>query len=644
MNAVKIPKRKDGRSSFTKLVTYVSLRDDKKLTETLSPDMPFVRPSRSNEVIFDRLVDYMAREEGADTHQMIAMSSDGRQQVRCGDVMCETNCFSLETAAAEMNMVSHQNVRCKDPVLHYVLSWREEDNPQDRDILDSARYVLKQLGMADHQYVSAIHRDTDNVHCHIAVNIVNPISYRVADISYDADTLQKACRRLEYKYGWTPDNGSWVLDDKQQLVRTKREFRPAPKGARELELFADCESFHAYVVGACRDKIDALVNQNNVNWLQIHEVLIEANLDLKPKGKGLAIYHLDDPRQTPIKASSLHPKLTLSHLEPKAGEFTPAPKVTEFRNESGHVLLRNYAVNSRYDSLLHKRDRGARQTRRIERAEAREDLKARYQAYKNAWIKPAWAVIDTKARYQEMAQDFRMRKTRVRLTTPDPLLRKLMYRMIEVERMQATIALRDGLKAERNAIRMLPDSRPLSYRGWVEQEALRHDQAAVSQLRGWAYREKRSERTAALSKVGLACAVADDIKPFEVEGYTTKINRDGAILYQQNGVTAVVDRGPRIEIADPYVKDSLHLVLACHLADKKSGEHLSFRGDGAYLSRAYDVAAGFNHTNGTPLNLTDAGQRMKVGGYEPADRLNVSAQRQDNVDKPQPRYVPPRPR
>ncbi|ENG6930668.1 hypothetical protein ABV178_005331, partial [Escherichia coli] len=33
---------------------------------------------------------------------------------------------------------------------------------------------------------------------------------------------------------------------------------------------------------------------------------------------------------------------------------------------------------------------------------------------------------------------------------------------------------------------------PLSYRQWVEQQAAQGDRAAVSQLRGWDYRDRRS--------------------------------------------------------------------------------------------------------------------------------------------------------
>ena len=105
-------KRRDGKSSFVKLVSYVTLRDNVEMSETLSPEKPFVRKSRSESAIFNDLVGYATRNALPESVDVIATFPDGRQQLRCGDVITETNCFSLATAATEMNMVGMQNTRC----------------------------------------------------------------------------------------------------------------------------------------------------------------------------------------------------------------------------------------------------------------------------------------------------------------------------------------------------------------------------------------------------------------------------------------------------------------------------------------------------------------------------------------------------
>lgn len=57
-------KRRDGRSSFIQLVSYLTLRDEDKPDLPISPENPYVRPSRSKAAIFDRLVGYLDRNAG----------------------------------------------------------------------------------------------------------------------------------------------------------------------------------------------------------------------------------------------------------------------------------------------------------------------------------------------------------------------------------------------------------------------------------------------------------------------------------------------------------------------------------------------------------------------------------------------------
>lgn len=607
-------KRRDGRSSFIQLVSYLTQRDEKKPDMPISPEDPYVRPSRSKEAIFNRLVDYLDRNASPESLTVLATFDDGRQQVESGGVVCETTCFSLETASAEMNAVALQNTRCIDPVYHTILSWREEDTPTDQQIFDSARYCLKQLGMADHQYIFAIHRDTDNVHCHIAANRVNPVSYRATNLYNDVDTLHKACRHLELKYGFTPDNGAWKVDEAKRVVRTQNDFKSMPRKAKQLEYYADSESLFSYAVGECRNPIGEILVSSSPSWDKLHAELIRAGLELKMKGEGLAVYSREDDSLPPIKASSLHPDLTLYCLERELGAFESSPAVVTLTDENNRVIQANYHREYVYDPRLHARDGEARIERRLARADAREDLKARYAAYKSSWVRPKLDANATKQRYQNLSKTFAWQKARARIAMSDPLMRKLTYHIIDVERMKAMAGLRMTLKAERAAFNAEPSHRRLSYRAWVEQQVLQYDQAAIAQLRGWAYRVKRQSRTATLSDNGIRCAVADDCRPFTVEGYETRITRDGVIQYRQNGVVQLQDRGERIEVVNPYVVDGLHIMSAMVVAEEKSGERLVFDGEPAFVRQACGMVKWFNAQGETPLPLTD-GQQRAMAGY-----------------------------
>ncbi|EOU2329762.1 relaxase/mobilization nuclease domain-containing protein, partial [Salmonella enterica] len=168
------PKRRDGKSSFLKLVAYSVIRDEDKPDVPLEPDHPDWRRPKSKDEIFNRLTDYITRSGDESIMQTLSTDEYGRQRVLFDGVMCETNTFSLATAAIEMNAVALQNTRCKDPVLHYFLSWPVTDNPTHDQIFDSVRQSLIEFGMEEHQYVAAIHTDTNNIHCHIAANRIHP--------------------------------------------------------------------------------------------------------------------------------------------------------------------------------------------------------------------------------------------------------------------------------------------------------------------------------------------------------------------------------------------------------------------------------------------------------------------------------------
>lgn len=611
---IRIPeKRRDGRSSFLQLVAYTVVRDEEKPDTPLEPEHPGWRRPRSKGDIFNHLVDYISRHGDSSLQEIMHADPAGHTQVMFDGVMCETNCFNIATASVEMNAVALQNTRCKDPVMHYFLSWPETDSPTTEQIFESVRYTLSALGMADHQYVAAIHTDTNNIHCHVAANRIHPVTYKTADDSFTRIRLQHTARELELKYQWTHTNGFFVVDEQGDIVRARRDVNPAPQGAKGLEYYADVESLHSYAVVECAQQIDEAMANPAMDWRDVHKIFVTAGLELKEKGKGLAVYSIDNPELPPVKASSVHPDLTLSCLEKDLGPFQPMHNAGNYTKDEftqdPHALVHMYC----YMPTMHARDLTARLERRLSRAEAREDLKARYAAYKSAWVKPKQDGAPAKLRYQNLSKQFAWQKARARITMSDPLMRKLTYHIIEVERMKAMASLRLTLKAERDAFRADPANHRMPYRVWVEQQALQHDQAAIAQLRGWSYRMKRKDRTAVLSENGIQCATADDTPAFALDGYRTAVMKDGTVQYAKDGVVQLQDKGNRIEVRDYRLNQGETIPAAMALAEHKSGEHLVFDGEPAFVREACGMVTWFNEGGDKPLPLTDPQQRRMAG-------------------------------
>ncbi|MEB7830301.1 relaxase/mobilization nuclease domain-containing protein [Klebsiella quasipneumoniae] len=608
--------RRDGRSSFLQLITYNCIRDELSPEEALREDARFRRPSRSREACFERLVEYIDRSQNAGEGEGTEiMLENGDSRIVVNGVVIQHNCFSLETAPVEMAATAMANRRCEEPVFHYILSWQEDENPDPDVIFSCVADTQKALGLEGHQYVAAIHRDTDNVHVHIATNRIRPRTFKAATLSFSKERLQRCCRQLELKHGFRHDNGSWKVDEKGHVVRAKKRMKGLPEGAARLEHFADTESLTTYARQHCFERIDRLLSGPYFSWGAAHEILCAAGLCLDRKGEGLAVYSLYDTAQTPIRASRLHPDLTLKQ-EAIAGAFQSPDWYPDSHN--------------RYRNTLHVRDQGARAERREARANARLELRARYERYRMDWKKPD---LDVAGRFRAIAAEARDRKAEVRRRgrTADPQIRRLAYNIIAFEKMQKEAALRLQLREERATLHVAGKLRPMTYRGWVEQEAVKGDVAAISQLRGWHYRSKRKGFP---TNSIVYCAPADDVGIMEAPEFEATVRRDGVVVYGRNGWAEVADYGDRLEVVTP--KEIPSMWFAVGAASLKSGEHVSFSNDPDFRARACRTVAEFNREfPSRRLALQDPEQRRIVEAGQNQYTSQEQPPRQEQQDSPQ---------
>ncbi|WP_418268810.1 TraI/MobA(P) family conjugative relaxase [Klebsiella pneumoniae] len=612
--------RRDGRSSFLQLITYNCIRDELSPEEALREDARFRRPSRSREACFERLVGYIDRSQNAGEGEGTeVMLENGDFRIVVNGVVIQHNCFSLETAPVEMAATAMANRRCEEPVFHYILSWQEDENPDPDIIFSCVADTQKALGLEGHQYVAAIHRDTDNVHVHIATNRICPRTFKAATLSFSKERLQRCCRQLELKHGFRHDNGSWKVDEQGHVVRAKKRIKALPEGAARLEHFADTESLTTYARQHCFEQIDRLLSGPHFSWGAAHEILCAAGLCLDRKGEGLAVYSLYDTAQTPIRASRLHPDLTLKQ-EAIAGSFQSPDWYPDSHNQ--------------YRNTLHVRDQGARAERREARANARLELRARYERYRMDWKKPD---LDVEGRFRAIAAEARDRKAEVRRRgrTVDPQIRRLAYNIIAFERMQKEAALRLQLREERATLHAAGKLRPMTYRGWVEQEAVKGDVAAISQLRGWHYRSKRKQSRAD----GIVyCGPADDLPPLYPEGYDTRVRRDGVICYSRGGKPAVLDYGDRIEVANTRHAEDVYVAVAS--TAWRSREKVEFSVGKGFSDEAARQAARYNYWfPNEPVKVTDTIQANKVRREEVYISKSGSTPVPDSSDRTEQRHI-----
>ena len=149
-----------------------------------------------------------------------------------------TNCQSDDPkwAVHEMQAVQGRNQRAKgDRTYHLVISFRAGEDPPSETLAEIESDFCRALGFGEHQRLSVVHRDTDNLHLHVAINKVHPTRFTLHEPFNDYHTRTKLCEQLEARYGLETDRST-----------AKRDV-PAQQKAAAMEAIAGVESLIGFV-------------------------------------------------------------------------------------------------------------------------------------------------------------------------------------------------------------------------------------------------------------------------------------------------------------------------------------------------------------------------------------------------------------
>ena len=218
-----------------------------------------------------------------------------------------TNCYGdeIEDAVFEVLNTQLKNQRAvSDKTYHLIVSFRAGEEPNPETLKAIEEEICTSLGFKDHQRVSAVHCDTENLHVHIAINKVHPSKHTIHNPFQDYKTLAKLCAKLEQQYGLEVDNHS-----------TQRNHSAGR--ARDMEAHAGVESLITWIQNHALEQI----KQAN-SWEALHTALYENGLSIKPLGNGLAISTIDEA--IGVKASSVDRDCSKKQLEQRLGSFQPA--------------------------------------------------------------------------------------------------------------------------------------------------------------------------------------------------------------------------------------------------------------------------------------------------------------------------------
>ena len=483
---------------------------------------------------FGDLVDYLTDEQA--------------KQERLGAVTV-TNCHSDDhrIAIVEVRNTQAQNTRAEsDKTYHLIVSFRAGEQPDAETLRAIEARICDALGYGEHQRISAVHHDTDNLHVHIAINKIHPTRYTIHDPYNDHKTLGHQCEVLEREYGLEIDN--------HQAQKTGAENR-----AGDMERHAGVESLLGWIKRECANELHAAQT-----WAELHTILGLNGLEMHHRGNGLV---LSDADGLTVKASSVARDLSKAALEKRLGPFEPSSSMGE-GGQGGEPTVR--APRRRYAP---KPMRSRVDTTQLYAAHRLAQASA-YELRKTEWAK----AVDRKSRLIEDAKrSGRLKRAAIKLLKGPGVSKPALYGIVS-RTLRAEIAeINKQYLAERQAIH--ETSQRQTWADWLRAKATEGDAEALRALRA---------REAAQGLKGNTMSGAGRRRAGQGAAVQDGVTKKGTIIYRA-GATAVRDDGARLSVSRGATQDGLQAAL--RMAMERYGDRLSVNGSAAFKEQLAQAAA-----------------------------------------------------
>lgn len=225
-----------------------------------------------------------------------------------------------QSQTAEMIALSQEAVRSKDTINHYVLSWREGEQPSSKQVEQAVSIFMDELGIKDHQAIYGLHADTDNLHLHLAINRVHPETLKVVKINngFDIEAAHKAIAQIENAQGWQREqNGRYQVLENGELGREhidKDKPRQPAQPKRDMENRTGDKSAERIAI-----EDGAPIIKKAQTWEQLHRELAAKGMRYEKTGSGATLFVGD----VGVKASSADRDASLSKLQKRLGAYQP---------------------------------------------------------------------------------------------------------------------------------------------------------------------------------------------------------------------------------------------------------------------------------------------------------------------------------
>ncbi|EFI8498290.1 relaxase/mobilization nuclease domain-containing protein [Escherichia coli] len=510
------------------------------------------------------------------------ISNSQEKQERVGEIrLTNFQNETLEWAVAEALNVQQCNQRAQgDKTYHLLISFAPGEQPSADVLRDIEDRMCAAMGYADHQRVSAVHHDTDNLHIHVAINKIHPERHTMHEPYRDYKTRSDMCAVLEREHG---------LQSTNQQARK----RSSENGADDMEQHAGIESLLGWIKRECATELTQAPS-----WAALHDLMRDNGLQLRERGNGLVI---TDGRGTGVKASSVSRALSKPALEKRLGAFemdarrTP-PKRPALAN--GGKRLPVIAVGGkpppmrkglnatlsqlgtlpgvpgkRYEGKPIQRGSSEHTTELYARFKAEQGIQLHQRA--GAWT----AARSRRDKAIESAKRAgRLKRAAIKLMSGAGVNKKLLYALVSKSLHQEIQKANTHYLAERQSA--YGKYSKSTWADWLQTKAKEGDKAALEALRG----RKGGKPRAGNSVAGAGSAKRSGPMPLKVDSIT----KDGTVIHRF-GKSAIRDDGEALQIARGWTRAGVEAVL--RMAMHRYGDKIAVSGSEDFKEQVARVAA-----------------------------------------------------
>ncbi|MDR1611285.1 MAG: relaxase/mobilization nuclease domain-containing protein [Planctomycetota bacterium] len=457
---------------------------------------------------------------------------------RVGEVFI-SNCLaeSPEMAALEMRAVQDGNTRARgDKTYHLLVSFRPGEEPTAGTLRRVEADLSASLGFAEHQRIAVVHRDTESLHLHIAINKIHPERFTMRDPYQDHVVLAKTCLELEKAHSLRPDNHV-------PTGKTRGERK-----AGDMEAMTGQESLLSWMKRECLSSLRAADS-----WNTLHREAAKAGLSLALRGNGMVFVTSSGEA---VKASDVDRTFSKSNLEKRFGSFQPGGMPTGQEAEKVYRKEPLNAPNSLKTEFEQARA-GANEARTVSLTAIR---------------------AEQRRRMEQIRAGNRLDRMNARRSRAGRTRKRELYAALKAKHRREISSLREEIGRKRQAAKR--EHPRHTWLSWLQEQAAAGRREALTALRARAFGLAR--------KAGAALHGDASTEPALLpEQRVDAVTKRGAVIYRV-GDDALRDDGDsfRVSRAASRATD----ILALKLAKERYGDTLRIAGDRAFRERMVKAA------------------------------------------------------